>query len=322
MGRVPGIVKNILLAVLASVVFLLLLEVVLRLTEPLYDNYYTMTWQYSRELKLVVSDEPFLFDHRGSKSVRVYNTEIALNSEGLRDREFPLEKPTDRIRIAAVGDSTTLGWGVSLEESYPKVLERLLNNGSQEIEVLNFGVGNYNTFQEYHKIQRDVLKYDPDLIILQFYINDPEGIENPAFYWLRQHSYVYMFLWERMAGAKNRLGQYDGKEYYRALYTEQNRYRTQNRESLEGIAALCKENNITLYIMFIPELQTFDGELARLQAGFVTDVVEENMLLDLTSDFCSYNPGQLHISEEDIHLNAQGHRIIAEGLYTWLKGII
>lgn len=322
MGGAGYPAKSLPLAVLSVVGFLLLLEITLRLAYPLDDNYYTLEWQYGRELKQVVSNEPFLFDHRPDKVMRVYDTELTLNSQGMRDREFPLKKPYDRTRIAIVGDSTTLGWGVPLEQTYPKLLEQFLGGEQRGVEVLNFGVGNYNTFQEYHKIERDVLSYSPDIILLQFYINDLEGMDKPSPYWLREKSYAYLFFWQKVAGVKNRVGHYDAIGYHRALYTKENEHLAQNKESLEKMAALCKERNITLYVVLIPELQTFDEGLARLQKEFVTDVVGEDSVIDLTPDFKPYSPEQLHISGEDMHLNAAGHRILAESLDKRMRELI
>jgi hypothetical protein len=43
-----------------------------------------------------------------------------INSHGLRDREFPLTKPTRTFRILALGDSFTYGYAIKLEETYVK----------------------------------------------------------------------------------------------------------------------------------------------------------------------------------------------------------
>lgn len=70
---------------------------------------------------------------------------VMINAEGLRDYEYDYQRPAGVTRILALGDSVTFGWGVKLEDTYPKVLERLLNGGESRdrYEVLNCGVGNY-----------------------------------------------------------------------------------------------------------------------------------------------------------------------------------
>src|SRR5215467_12288439 len=52
---------------------------------------------------------------------------IETNRFGMRGREPLPDDTLSLFRIAAVGDSFTFGWGVAGDLSYPKVLERLLN---------------------------------------------------------------------------------------------------------------------------------------------------------------------------------------------------
>ena len=59
---------------------------------------------------------------------RVDDMLIETNSLGMRDDEPASEKGADLVRIAAVGDSVTFGFGVSAAEAWPSVLERLLND--------------------------------------------------------------------------------------------------------------------------------------------------------------------------------------------------
>ncbi len=101
---------------------------------------------------------------------------VKINSDGLRDVEHSLAKPSDCIRIAVLGDSFTLARQVELEDCFPKVLERLLNDasadGDQRFEVLNFGVPGYETTRELLTLRHKVWKYDPDFVLLAFCEND------------------------------------------------------------------------------------------------------------------------------------------------------
>ena len=95
------------------------------------------------------------------------------NSQGLRDYEYNLKKPENSIRIAAVGDSITFGAGVNLEDTYVKQLEKKLNNDcNKKVEILNFGASGASTINELELIQKKVLLYEPDVIILQMDNND------------------------------------------------------------------------------------------------------------------------------------------------------
>jgi len=95
-------------------------------------------------------------------------TLVKINSDGLRDYDHLIEKPNDTIRILIVGDSQEFGWGVELEESYPKVLERLLNENcnGKKYEVISLAVPGYDIWQKVELFRVKGLKYSPDIIIL------------------------------------------------------------------------------------------------------------------------------------------------------------
>jgi len=89
-----------------------------------------------------------------------------INSLGLRDREIHIEKG-DNYRILCFGDSWTFGWGVNVENSWPKKLEQyLLANGFENIEVINCGrAGQYtSTYENY--IRQTVPLLKPDLVLV------------------------------------------------------------------------------------------------------------------------------------------------------------
>lgn len=90
------------------------------------------------------------------------------NSLGLRDEEYPLEKPAGTFRIAVVGDSFTMGSGVELEDAYHSVLERLLDErpGDQRYECINFGVAGYGLGDYEAVVEHLVGRYEPDLILV------------------------------------------------------------------------------------------------------------------------------------------------------------
>lgn len=91
------------------------------------------------------------------------------NSHGLRDRKRSLEKSDGAIRIAVLGDSMAEGIQVSLTQTFPSVLETLLNQTSclgAPIDVINFAVQGYGTAQQYLTLDRHVWAYEPDIILL------------------------------------------------------------------------------------------------------------------------------------------------------------
>jgi hypothetical protein len=97
---------------------------------------------------------------------------IKINSKGLRDYEYPFEKPDNTVRILILGDSFTTALQVELEQTFHKILEKLLNSHDdfpKKFEVINVSQPNYGTAEEYLRLNYDGLKYEPDLVILAFY---------------------------------------------------------------------------------------------------------------------------------------------------------
>lgn len=98
------------------------------------------------------------------------------DSAGLRGRERPRRKPAGTFRIAGIGDSVMMGWGVADGEEYLSLLGKELG-----VETVNFAVSGYNTAQEYYTLRDKTLAYDPDLIVLGYTGNDfePAGFDRP-----------------------------------------------------------------------------------------------------------------------------------------------
>jgi hypothetical protein len=105
---------------------------------------------------------------------------LSINSLGYRDREHDRSKPADAVRIAVLGDSFVEARQVALEDTFWYHLGGELQacdafNGKQ-IEMLSFGIGGYNTSQEYLTLQQDVLDFSPDIVLLAVFSgNDIEG---------------------------------------------------------------------------------------------------------------------------------------------------
>lgn len=95
-----------------------------------------------------------------------------LSSQGLRDTEHSLVKPADTYRIAVLGDSSTEGLQVSMDETYTKQLQKLLNQKlpadltGKNVEVINFGCSSYSTGQELMLFREQVKKYKPDMTVV------------------------------------------------------------------------------------------------------------------------------------------------------------
>lgn len=94
---------------------------------------------------------------------------FSVNSLGLRGPEAGRRKPAGVYRIAVVGDSFTMGAGVSDDEAYPRRLEKLLSaRCGRPFEVLNFGVGGYDFPQLLADACGRAKTFSPDMVLVGF----------------------------------------------------------------------------------------------------------------------------------------------------------
>ena len=105
---------------------------------------------------------------------------LSINSLGYRDREHDRRKPENTFRIAVLGDSYVEARQVPLEQTFWYKLGRNLETcqflDGKHIEMLSFGIGGYNTSQQYLTLQKDVQQFSPDLVLLAMFLgNDIEG---------------------------------------------------------------------------------------------------------------------------------------------------
>ncbi len=97
------------------------------------------------------------------------------NSLGYRSPEFNPSKSDGIYRIVVLGGSSTYTSGVEdNEQTYPYQLNRLLREtyGYDNIEVINAGVGGYDSWESLINLQFRVLDIEPDLLIVYHGTND------------------------------------------------------------------------------------------------------------------------------------------------------
>ncbi len=95
------------------------------------------------------------------------------NSFGMHDGEVTLEKPEGTFRIAVLGASMDMGWGVRYQDTYANRLQDWLDAvstgrgslRSRRFEVLNFAVAAYSPLQRFETLHRNGLAFCPDLVI-------------------------------------------------------------------------------------------------------------------------------------------------------------
>ncbi|MHC4706723.1 MAG: SGNH/GDSL hydrolase family protein [Planctomycetota bacterium] len=137
-------------------------------------------WTYSERLGW-----EHLPNQRENFSQRDFSVEIAINSHGMRDDEYPMER-TEKKRALVIGDSFGWGFGVEQQERFSEILE----NTHPDWEIINASVSGYGTDQQFLYLKEKGISFKPDLVLLLFYKNDFLDNTRTDRYWYSKPAFV------------------------------------------------------------------------------------------------------------------------------------
>ncbi len=117
--------------------------------------------------------------------------QLRINSQGIRsDLEYTYDKPKDQCRILLLGDSFFMGYEVDLTDSFAYLLEQKLNAEGVPCQVINLAVSGYGTAEMLIALEQEGLKYQPDLVIFQWHITDPDDNVRSALFRIKDGELV------------------------------------------------------------------------------------------------------------------------------------
>jgi len=319
---------NLIVLLVTVLVFSVALEVMLRAIFAHSLDFAMEMWKYAVQLKQPVANPELSFVHVPNRSAFLMGVPVSINSHRLRDREYSETKPAGTYRIVMLGDSTAFGWGVRLDETVSKIVERELNATSlpsyRQVEVLNAGVGNYDTVQEVAHYETYDRVFNPNLVILEYFINDAEPVPSERHAWLLGRSYLVAFTISRF----DTLMQFAGLRprwdaYYAGLYDD-------DRPGFQAAkAALAKLENVTrrdgaeLLVAILPELHRINASypFAKEQQK-IKDVLDSKHVpvIDLIEGLRGHGPeSSLWVTPEDPHPNRKANSLIAAQIVDWVR---
>jgi lysophospholipase L1-like esterase len=106
-----------------------------------------------------------------------FDTEIAINAQGVRDDEPIGPKAANERRIVVLGDSLVLSVQVDARETFCRLLQQRLNanGGPIRYRVINAGVQGYGPVEELFFYREIVRAFAPDLVVETIFVgNDAE----------------------------------------------------------------------------------------------------------------------------------------------------
>ncbi|MCA9482272.1 MAG: SGNH/GDSL hydrolase family protein [Nitrospina sp.] len=184
--------KKALFLAIPIVMFLVIMEVVLRFTVP-FQNVRALCFHPIMERDYCP----------GVTGAIKFGAVLEVNSAGMIDKEYPIARTPGAIRVAVLGDSFTAGEEVNMGKRFHELWEaRLPETIKRPVEFLNFGVRGYGTWEQLQMFHLKAARYKPDWVVVNlFWGNDiadninqfNAGAPNPL-----ENDYPVDTLWSRV----------------------------------------------------------------------------------------------------------------------------
>ncbi len=277
---------------------------------------------------------------------------VKLNSEGFRDREFRHEKPKGTLRMACLGDSMTVGVEMPVEKVYVKALESRLKERGLRTEAMNMAVGGYNTAQEWLVWLHKAEKYEPDLVTVQFTLNDltyiypfyiGEGLVGRIKLFLGEHFHFYRFFsyvkkrrmgdvnvdQSRGLSAADLRGMPVSLDFMESVYDSDGKYFREWKEAVANFGNLNKRGTPVLFIIYPWPIYT-DMDKGKPYPYYPLHRQVERVLRNNGIPYVDVTPvlnahGNLHdfwATPMDFHLNAEAHAIVADAILSDVEALL
>lgn len=251
------------------------------------------------------------------------------------------------LRILALGDSFTFGYGVADHETWPAMLEQKLGPG---VRVTNAGTTSYNVFHELDLFREKGAGLNPEVVIHGLYWNDHlmnrpprptdpalltsdghftwDGDDNPAgeplwlswARWLKGHSVlayaVHTQARRYLVSQNSGVHQYDA-EYRKLLAGNLVTEEWQDVENFyEEIKRLGEKSGFKVYVIIFPvrDIITMPDPVNHAYPRHIRGILDRHRIPYLDG-FALWHQAQLGISlflPYDEHLTAEGYRIVSE----------
>jgi lysophospholipase L1-like esterase len=324
-----SIISNLIVSAFSFLITIILLEILLYFIHPIEYRQPPMrlsndTW---RELLHRPSSVPGLaYELVPNREQYSHGAIIRTNSFGMRDDEPHTGVDDSLHRIVVLGDSFTFGFGVTGKDTYPNVVERLLNEKikDEQFEVLNLGTGGYSTHDEALVFEHKGMRWNPKLAVIGYVLNDPEidPIQPLHSYFQETSWWQYSNILRLVVKVKNNwdimlLGKGDYIEY---LHAHQLKWQSVV-EGLNKIGSIAKERNIPVLLLIFPMTRKSwtDYPYRKLHEQVGNTAKEKGLyLIDLYDHFSQYPPEDLMVAPGDSHPSRLGHELTAHAIYQWI----
>lgn len=320
MQRTKSVIFSIVTMSLSLAICLLLAEGFIRFKNSSMSNYDIEMWRYANELKEKSDDPAIDFDHRRSVSAMLQSVEIRLNEQGLRGGPLAERKKGQR-RILFLGGSITLGWGVAEDQTLEARIQQKFAASGAPVEVLNGGVGNYNSERYVSRFFKNFTQLQPTDIVVHYFLRDAETLPPGGGNFFLRHSQLALTLWIAYHRLFDQHGEQTLVDHYKTVYQPDAPGFKVMQQQLKRLAEYARAHNIRLYLAMVPDVHN----LKDYPFGFIHEtmkgIAQENgyRYIDLLPALEGRSQEELWAMPGDPHPNALGHELMADALFPVLK---
>ena len=306
---------SFLLTIFSTILCIFGAEIFLRLKNSTSLNYDVEMTRYSNLLKVKSQNEIMDFEHKKNANAKLQGVNIRINKYGLRGGEVKNFDLIDR-RIIVLGGSVTLGWGVEENFTMTSVLEEMFKKDSKNVEVLNAGIGNYNSERYVERFFENLEVLKPTDILVNYFLRDAEILFPAKQNYFLKNSQLALTLWL----ASNRFNNSGGKnsvyEHYKRVYSNTKGINIM-KKSLKRLSDYAKSNNINLYMLITPDITN----ISNYRLNDVHDLIKSisndlgYISVDSLQGLRNFKKEELFAMPGDPHPNNIGHKVMAETIY-------
>lgn len=269
---------------------------------------------------------------------------VRINAFSFRNDHFFSDKDPKELRLAAIGDSYTYGYGIEDENNrYSNLLEKKLSQTCAPkggtVKVYNMGRPGLNTREELEIIEL-AKNYKVDGIVLGYTLDDARSNRtarhtnicynrifsyrhNSFLNWLVQKSFAVEYLYVRLYNMLHarEFTQSCWTESFEALYRDPEIW-VRHLKELKNLVDYTRENELGLAVVIFPNIVALgENYSARdIHQNIATFFRKNNIpVIDLLDVYAGRSPDDLLVSRRDFHANELGHSLAATAIFETIK---
>jgi len=273
-----------------------------------------------------------------------------LNSNGYRDIERSYKKAINSYRILVIGDSVAYGYKVKFEDIFSRKLQAMLDKyySDRKIEALNLAIPGTNTLQEGDLLRNEGSRYNPDMTIILFVLNDADigahykvsekkcriemiNMEIPCSVkrTVKKLALPYLIkdridnmLWHMRVGDNDDVFNSIKSDYFTNIYMKESNWKNHIVDGFKMISEFAEKGNIPTILVIFPIMFDFDN----YKWSWIHDKIAREgekhhfYMVDLLEEYRKYPVNRTRVERGDfVHPNRFGHHLAASAVFKLLS---